>query len=188
MIFLHPSQPIFTCGTTCKLSSFGSRLVVVENLEASSHLSDRTVPKAREREREIRGAAIRYSVTATGTVMGVWREGNGWCFCGGGRTERLMGSLLSCKGPAMASISSGAGRGDGTGFLIHPNLLLTTHGTLASVAAAEDVEIQLNQGRFPARLVPYRSVCYSNLYFLNYVSIMASSVTFAFMANDNGSV
>ncbi|KAH0462651.1 hypothetical protein IEQ34_010226 [Dendrobium chrysotoxum] len=120
--------------------------------------------------------------------MGVWREGKGWCFCGGGRTERLRGSLLSCKGPAMASISSGAGRGEGTGFLIHPNLLLTTHGTLSSVTAAEDVEIQLNQGRFPARLVPYRSVCYSNLYFLNYVSIMASSVTFAFMANDNGSV
>ncbi|PKU84670.1 uncharacterized protein LOC110093119 [Dendrobium catenatum] len=106
--------------------------------------------------------------------MGVWREGNGWCFCGGGRTERLMGSLLSCKGPAMASISSGAGRGDGTGFLIHPNLLLTTHGTLASVTAAEDVEIQLNQGRFPARLVPYRFFITSSVLDLTIVGLDAA--------------
>ncbi|PKA57475.1 hypothetical protein AXF42_Ash013663 [Apostasia shenzhenica] len=90
--------------------------------------------------------------------MGVWREGNGWCFCGGGgRSERVKGSIFSGKGPAMASISSGAGGIVGTGFLIHRGLLLTSHGTLPSVAAADAAEIQLNHGRLPARLVPYRA-------------------------------
>ncbi|XP_020585510.1 uncharacterized protein LOC110028121 isoform X2 [Phalaenopsis equestris] len=106
--------------------------------------------------------------------MGVWREGKGWCFCGGERAERLKGSLVSCKGPAMASISSGAGRGDGTGFLIHPNLLLTTHGTLSSVTAAEAVEIQLKLGRLPARLAPYRFFISSSVLDLTIVGLDAA--------------
>ncbi|EHA8589106.1 hypothetical protein COCNU_scaffold008027G000020 [Cocos nucifera] len=90
--------------------------------------------------------------------MGVFGEGSGWCFCsGGGRSERVKGCMLATKGPAFASISgAGGGGGAGTGFLIHRNLLLTTHANLPSVAAAEAAEIRLFNGRLPARLVPHR--------------------------------
>ncbi|MQL84712.1 hypothetical protein Taro_017222 [Colocasia esculenta] len=85
--------------------------------------------------------------------MGVLREGS-WCFCsGGGRSERVKASIFSGKGPAMAWLPGG-----GTGFLIHRGLLLTTHVSLPSVAAAEAAEIQIHQGRVSARLVPHRSV------------------------------
>lgn len=76
-----------------------------------------------------------------------------WCFCnGGGKSERMKASIFSIKGPAMVHIS-----GSGTGFLIHRNLLLTTHVILPSVAAAEAAEIRLKNG-VAAVLFPHRSV------------------------------
>ncbi|XP_058093350.1 uncharacterized protein LOC131239588 [Magnolia sinica] len=80
--------------------------------------------------------------------MGVLKES--WCFCSGsGRSERMKGNIFSSKGPAMAAISGG------TGFLIHRNLLLTTHINLPSVAAAEAADVRL-QDHVAARLVPHR--------------------------------
>uniref|UniRef100_A0A3Q7I219 Bet v I/Major latex protein domain-containing protein n=1 Tax=Solanum lycopersicum TaxID=4081 RepID=A0A3Q7I219_SOLLC len=65
-----------------------------------------------------------------------------WCFCnGGGKSERMKASIFSTKGPAMVHIAGAA-----TGFLIHRNLLLTTHAILPSVAAAEAAEIRLQNG------------------------------------------
>ncbi|KAG0480926.1 hypothetical protein HPP92_011784 [Vanilla planifolia] len=111
--------------------------------------------------------------------MGVWSEGKVWCFCGGGgRSERLKGSIFTGKGPAMASIFSGScsrGQGmcnlQGAGFLIHRNLLLTTHGTLPSAMAAESAEIQLNHGRLPARLTPSRFFITSSVLDLTIVGL-----------------
>ncbi|CAI9770652.1 unnamed protein product [Fraxinus pennsylvanica] len=81
--------------------------------------------------------------------MRVW--GESWCFCnGGGKTERIKAAIFSGKGPSMARIASG-----GTGFLIHRNLLLTTHVNLPSVAAAEAAEIRLQNG-LSASLFPHR--------------------------------
>ncbi|XP_009629769.1 uncharacterized protein LOC107819658 [Nicotiana tabacum] len=65
-----------------------------------------------------------------------------WCFCnGGGKSERMKASIFTTKGPAMAHIAA-----SGTGFLIHRNLLLTTHLILPCFAAAEAAEIQLQNG------------------------------------------
>lgn len=76
-----------------------------------------------------------------------------WCFCnGGGKSEKMKGTIFSSKGPAMALIGA-----SGTGFLIHRNLLLTTHVILPSVAAAEAAEIRLQNG-VAACLFPHRSV------------------------------
>ncbi|KAH9298862.1 hypothetical protein KI387_030544, partial [Taxus chinensis] len=63
-----------------------------------------------------------------------------WCFCGyscdgPGGSERIRGGVLSNKG-AVVSINS-----TGTGILIHRALILTTHGNLPSITAAEDSEI-----------------------------------------------
>lgn len=92
--------------------------------------------------------------------MGVWREGAGWCFCSGGsadggdaRSERLKAAIFSAKSSAVAVVS---GQGQGSGLLIHRNLLLTTHGNLPSAAAAEDAEALLGHGRLAARLEPHR--------------------------------
>ncbi|XP_042455115.1 uncharacterized protein LOC122039711 isoform X1 [Zingiber officinale] len=66
-------------------------------------------------------------------------------------------SIFSSKGLALASISVVGGCGDGgagTGFLIHRNLLLTTHACLPSTAVAEETEIQLFRGCTVGRLVP----------------------------------
>ncbi|KAG6500638.1 hypothetical protein ZIOFF_040486 [Zingiber officinale] len=70
-------------------------------------------------------------------------------------------SIFSSKGLALASISVVGGCGGGcagTGFLIHRNLLLTTHACLPSTAVAEETEIQLFRGCTVGRLVPQRSV------------------------------
>ncbi|KAG6523903.1 hypothetical protein ZIOFF_013790 [Zingiber officinale] len=70
-------------------------------------------------------------------------------------------SIFSSKGLALASISVAGGCGDGvagTGFLIHRNLLLTTHACLPSAAVAEAAEIQLFRGCAVGRLAPQRSV------------------------------
>lgn len=97
--------------------------------------------------------------------MGVLGEGSRWCFCsGGGRSERMKDNIFASKGLALASISvagggsGGGGGGAGTGFLIHRNLLLTTHARLPSAAASEAVEIQLFRGCAVGRLVPQRLV------------------------------
>ena len=91
-----------------------------------------------------------------------------WCFCnGGGKSERLKAAIFSSKSSAIAKLSipsaySASGRSvggnveaSGTGFLIHKNLLLTTHVNLPSVNAAESAEIRLQNG-VPATLVPHR--------------------------------
>ncbi|KAF6140164.1 hypothetical protein GIB67_028970 [Kingdonia uniflora] len=80
--------------------------------------------------------------------MGVLSDAS-WCFCnGGGKSERMKVSIFSSKASAMARVSSG------TGFLIHKNLLLTTHISLPSATAAEEAEIQL-QDPVSAKLVPH---------------------------------
>lgn len=96
--------------------------------------------------------------------MGVLGEkGLVWCFCsgGGGRSERVKGSIYMAKGPAIASICGITGedrsRRCGTGFMIHRGLLLTTHTNIPSVAVAEaGCEVRLGFGRVAARLVPQR--------------------------------
>ncbi|RZR84683.1 hypothetical protein BHM03_00011553 [Ensete ventricosum] len=94
--------------------------------------------------------------------MRVLGEGSRWCFCsGGGRSERVKGGIFCSKGPALAAIyaaGGGSGGGVGTGFLIHRNLLLTSHANLPSAAAAEAAEIRLCHDRVPARLAPQRSL------------------------------
>lgn len=89
--------------------------------------------------------------------MGVLSES--LCFCKGvGKSERMKAAIFTTKSPAMAQIS-----GAGTGFLIHRNLLLTTHANLPSIAAAESAEIQLQNVAF-ATLFPHRfSFSYSKL-------------------------
>ncbi|KAJ0972487.1 hypothetical protein J5N97_020446 [Dioscorea zingiberensis] len=104
--------------------------------------------------------------------MGVLREGAGWCLCaGGGRSERVKGSIFSGKGPALAAISSGLGCGGGTGFLIHRGLLLTTHANIPTLAAAEAAEIRLHHGRVGARLVPHRFFITSSVLDLSIVGL-----------------
>ena len=87
--------------------------------------------------------------------MGVLVES--WCFCKGvGKSERMKATIFTNKASAMARIS------DGTGFLIHRNLLLTTHANLPSVTSAESSEIRLQNG-VAATLVPHRYYCLSAL-------------------------
>ncbi|XP_074282798.1 uncharacterized protein LOC141607344 [Silene latifolia] len=100
-----------------------------------------------------------------------------WCFCnGGGKSERLKASIFSSKSSTMVKLSSSSsnstfnGQGFGTGFLIHKNLLLTTHANLASVNAAELAEIQLHNG-VPATLVPHRFFVTSSVLDLTVVGI-----------------
>ncbi|KAG6505158.1 uncharacterized protein LOC121985855 [Zingiber officinale] len=106
--------------------------------------------------------------------MGVLGEGSRWCFCsGGGRSERMKDSIFSSKGLALASISvaGGGGGGAGTGFLIHRNLLLTTHARLPSAAVAEAAEIQLFRGCAVGRLVPQRFFITSSVLDLTIVGL-----------------
>ncbi|GAB2282448.1 hypothetical protein Dimus_016991 [Dionaea muscipula] len=110
--------------------------------------------------------------------MGVLRES--WCFCnGGGKSEKLKSSIFSSKSSTMArvtasvaSTSSSRGEGEvsGTGFLIHRDLLLTTHGNLPSVAAAESAEIRLQNG-LAATLVPHRFFITSSVLDLSIVGL-----------------
>ncbi|KAL2488206.1 hypothetical protein Fot_41550 [Forsythia ovata] len=96
--------------------------------------------------------------------MRVWVES--WCFCnGGGKSERIKTAIFSGKGPSMARIASG-----GTGFLIHRNLLLTTHVNLPSVAAAEAAEIRLQNG-LSASLFPHRFFITSSVLDLTIVGL-----------------
>ncbi|KAL9436311.1 hypothetical protein AB3S75_022376 [Citrus x aurantiifolia] len=101
--------------------------------------------------------------------MGVLRES--WCFCKGvSKTERMKAAIFSGKGLAMARISVAASAVSGTGFLIHRNLLLTTHVNLPSVAAAETAEIRLQNG-VAAALVPHRFFITSSVLDLTIVGL-----------------
>ncbi|GKE51706.1 hypothetical protein Tco_1486862 [Tanacetum coccineum] len=72
------------------------------------------------------------------------------CFCNGiCKSEKTKCSILSVKGLSMARVSNGSG------FLIHRNLLLTSHAVLPSLAAAQAAEIHLQNGA-AALLVPNR--------------------------------
>ncbi|KAF5810366.1 putative peptidase S1, PA clan [Helianthus annuus] len=96
--------------------------------------------------------------------------GESWCFCnGGGKSERTKGSIYSGKGSAMARISTG-GMFSGTGFLIHRNLLLTTHAILPSVASAEAAEIRLLNA-VGASLFPHRFFITSSVLDLTIVGL-----------------
>ncbi|XP_057513051.1 uncharacterized protein LOC130795097 [Actinidia eriantha] len=98
--------------------------------------------------------------------------GESWCFCnGGGKSERTKAAIFSGKGSAMARISGGGGM-FGTGFLIHRNLMLTTHVNLPSVAAAEGAEILLQNG-VAASLFPHRFFITSSVLDLTIVGVDA---------------
>lgn len=101
--------------------------------------------------------------------------GESWCFCKGvGKSEKMQAAIFSSKGPAMASISgtgsSSGGTVSGTGFLIHRNLLLTTHVNLPSVPAAEVSEIRL-KGGVAASLFPHRFFITSSILDLTIVGL-----------------
>lgn len=102
--------------------------------------------------------------------MGVLTES--WCFCKGvGKSEKMKAAIFAGKGPAMVSISGSAnGISGATGFLIHRNLLLTTHVNLPSVAAAESSEIRLQNG-VAASLVPHRFFITSSVLDLTIVGL-----------------
>ncbi|KAJ1427949.1 hypothetical protein SESBI_09338 [Sesbania bispinosa] len=77
-----------------------------------------------------------------------------WCFCKGlSKSERMKAAIFSGKAQAIATIISAAS--NRVGFLIHRNLLLTTHANLPSAIAADNSEIRLHNG-VPATLVPHR--------------------------------
>ncbi|KAK9069374.1 hypothetical protein SSX86_011277 [Deinandra increscens subsp. villosa] len=95
--------------------------------------------------------------------MGVLAES--WCFCNGvGKSEKIKSAIFSGKGPSMARISTG------TGFLIHRNLLLTTHAILPSLASAEAAEIHLQNGA-RASLFPHRFFITSSVLDLTIVGL-----------------
>ncbi|KAJ0695446.1 putative peptidase S1, PA clan [Helianthus annuus] len=81
--------------------------------------------------------------------MGVLQQSS-WCFCNRiCKSEKTKSAIFSGKAPSMARI------GTGTAFLIHRNLLLTTHAILPSVAAAHAADIRLHNGA-RASLFPHR--------------------------------
>ncbi|KAF2292587.1 hypothetical protein GH714_025790 [Hevea brasiliensis] len=93
------------------------------------------------------------------------------CFCKGvGKSERMQANIFSGKGPAMATISCSGNGTSGTGFLIHRNLLLTSHVNIPSVAAAESSEIRLQNG-VAASLVPHRFFITSSVLDLTIVGL-----------------
>jgi hypothetical protein len=96
-----------------------------------------------------------------------------WCFCKGvSKSERMKGAIFSGKNQAMATISNTnvVNGVSGTGFLIHRNLLLTTHANLPSVVAAGSSEIRLHNG-VAATLVPqrYNPIC---VWFFGFVLVV----------------
>ncbi|KAL6564985.1 hypothetical protein OROMI_016435 [Orobanche minor] len=94
--------------------------------------------------------------------------GESWCFCnGGGKSERMKVTIFSGNSPAMARINCGC-----TGFLIHRNLLLTSHANLPSVAAVEAADIQLHNG-LSATLFPHRFFITSSVLDLTMVGLDA---------------
>ncbi|XP_054783421.1 uncharacterized protein LOC129290618 [Prosopis cineraria] len=101
--------------------------------------------------------------------MGGLRES--WCFCKGvSKSERMKAAIFSGKAQAIATISTAADGISAAGFLIHRNLLLTTHANLPSVAAAESSEIRLQNG-VGSTLVPHRFFITSSVLDLTIVGI-----------------
>ncbi|KAI4365757.1 hypothetical protein MLD38_021716 [Melastoma candidum] len=100
--------------------------------------------------------------------MGVITES--LCFCNGvGRSEKMKAAIFSGKSPAVARISEA-----GTGFLIHRNLLLTTHGNIPSASAAECALARLEGGgAAAAALSPNRFFITSSVLDLTIVGIDA---------------
>ncbi|GJT85481.1 trypsin-like cysteine/serine peptidase domain-containing protein [Tanacetum coccineum] len=87
------------------------------------------------------------------------------CFCNGiCKSEKTKCSILSVKGLSMARVSNGSG------FLIHRNLLLTSHAVLPSLAAAQAAEIHLQNGA-AALLVPNRFFITSSVLDLTIVGL-----------------
>ncbi|KFK38173.1 hypothetical protein AALP_AA3G078600 [Arabis alpina] len=97
-----------------------------------------------------------------------------WCFCKGvGKSEKMKASIFSGKAPAMARISISGPNGvttSGTGFLIHRNLLLTTHLNLPSISATESAEVRLQNG-VAASLFPHRFFITSSVIDLTIVGL-----------------
>ncbi|CAE5966444.1 unnamed protein product [Arabidopsis arenosa] len=96
-----------------------------------------------------------------------------WCFCKGvGKSEKMKASIFSGKAPAMARISVSGPNGvtSGTGFLIHRNLLLTTHLNLPSISATETAEVRLQNG-VAAALFPHRFFITSSVIDLTIVGL-----------------
>ncbi|KAK7293144.1 hypothetical protein RJT34_16005 [Clitoria ternatea] len=93
-----------------------------------------------------------------------------WCFCKGvSKSERMKGAIFTGKGQAMATVTT-TNASNGTGFLIHRNLLLTTHANLPSVVAADTSEIRLHNG-VAATLVPQRFFITSSVLDLTIVGL-----------------
>ncbi|KAM7264996.1 hypothetical protein ACFE04_002679 [Oxalis oulophora] len=99
--------------------------------------------------------------------MGVLIES--WCFCKGvSKSDKLKASIFNTKSSALASISSST---IATAFLIHRNLLLTTHVNIPSVSAAVDIsEIRLHNG-LTASLFPHRFFITSSVLDLTIVGL-----------------
>ncbi|CAN8269563.1 unnamed protein product [Cochlearia groenlandica] len=96
-----------------------------------------------------------------------------WCFCKGvGKSEKMKASIFSAKSPSMARISVTGPNGvsSGTGFLIHRNLLLTTHLNLPSISAAETAVVRLHNG-VAATLFPHRFFITSSVIDLTIVGL-----------------
>ncbi|OIW17655.1 hypothetical protein TanjilG_29005 [Lupinus angustifolius] len=95
-----------------------------------------------------------------------------WCFCNIGLTksERTKASIFSSKAQSMATISNSSTSLSGSGFLIHRNLLLTTHVNLPSTAAADTSDIRLRDG-VAATLVPQRFFITSSVLDLTIVGL-----------------
>ncbi|KAJ4748555.1 Expressed protein 1 [Rhynchospora pubera] len=73
--------------------------------------------------------------------------------------DKVKATIFSTKGAAFATLFSLPTTGSGTvgtGFLIHRNLLLTTHSNLPSTTVAESAIVRIGFGRVSARLVPQR--------------------------------
>lgn len=82
----------------------------------------------------------------------------------------MKAAIFSGKAQAIATISTAADGISAAGFLIHRNLLLTTHANLPSVAAAESSEIRLQNG-VGSTLVPHRFFITSSVLDLTIVGI-----------------
>ncbi|KAG5002289.1 hypothetical protein JHK87_023361 [Glycine soja] len=100
-----------------------------------------------------------------------------WCFCKGvSKSEKMKAAIFTGKAQAMATITATASTAAvpngafGTGFLIHRNLLLTTHAHLPSVVAADTAEIRLHNG-VAATLVPQRFFISSSVLDLTIVGL-----------------
>ncbi|QCE11485.1 uncharacterized protein LOC114186174 [Vigna unguiculata] len=95
-----------------------------------------------------------------------------WCFCKGvSKSEKMKAAIFTGKGQGMATITGISPNGvSGTGFLIHRNLLLTTHTNLPSVVAADSAEIRLHNG-VAATLVPQRFFITSSVLDLTIVGL-----------------